>query len=152
MRHVAAPPAVVLAASTAVVPRRRRSRAQMKALDLFYSSASRDWCRGAIKAFRLATLSGTTRTHRIRVVADKVASAMAPWPRDTNRALRIYGIGRGLSFEPSIASVAALQPSQWPGQRPAARQHVSWSWRRVMEGVVLEMVRRCLRKKYCTLG
>ena len=36
MTHVAAPPAVVLAAATAVAPRRRRSRAQMKALDLLY--------------------------------------------------------------------------------------------------------------------
>ena len=72
MTHVAAPPAVVLAASTAVAPRRRRSRAQMKALDLVHRSAARDWCRGAIKAFRLATLSGTAQIHRIRAVADKM--------------------------------------------------------------------------------
>ena len=74
MTHVAAPPTVVLAAATAVVPRRRRSRAQMKALDLLYPSASRDWCRGAIKAFRLATLSGTTRIHQIRAAADKTVA------------------------------------------------------------------------------
>ena len=74
MTHVAAPPAVVLAAATAVAPRRRRSRAQMKALDLLCQSAARDWCRGAIKAFRLATLSGTARIHRIRAAADKMVA------------------------------------------------------------------------------
>ena len=63
MTHVAAPPAVVMAIAAAVVPLRRRSRAQMKALDLIYPSAARDWCREAIKAFRLATLSATTRIH-----------------------------------------------------------------------------------------
>ena len=74
MTHVAAPPAVVLAAATAVAPQRRQSRAQMKALDLLYPSAARDWCRGAIKAFRLAILSATARVHRIRGVADKVVA------------------------------------------------------------------------------
>jgi len=34
------------------------------------------------------------------------------------------GGDQGLSFEPSIASIAALQQLKWPGQRPAARQHV----------------------------
>ena len=34
-------------------------------------------------------------------------------PPDTNRLMRIYGGGRGLHEEPSVASVAALQPSQW---------------------------------------
>ena len=72
MTHVAAPPAVVLAAATAVAPRRRRSRAQMKALDLLCQSAARDWCRGAIKAFRFATLSATARNHQIRAVTNKM--------------------------------------------------------------------------------
>ena len=74
MTHVAAPPAVVVAIAAAVVPLRRRSRAQMKALDLLYPSAARDRCRGAIKAFRLATLSATARIHWIRAVADKVVA------------------------------------------------------------------------------
>ena len=75
MTHVAALPAIVLAAATAVVPRRRRSRAQiMKAFDLLCPSASRDWWCGAIKAFRLATLSGTARIHRIRAAADKTVA------------------------------------------------------------------------------
>ena len=74
MTHVAAPPAVVLAAATAVAPRRRRSRAQMKALDLLCQFAARDWCGGAIKAFRLATLSATARIHRIRAAADKTVA------------------------------------------------------------------------------
>ena len=63
MTHPAAPPAVVMAIATAVVPLRRRSRAQMKVLDLPYQYAVGDWCRGTIKAFRLATLSATTRIH-----------------------------------------------------------------------------------------
>ena len=52
MTYVAAPPAVVLATATAVVPRRRRSRAQMKALDLLCQYAACDLCRGAIGPFR----------------------------------------------------------------------------------------------------
>ena len=72
--HPAAPPAVVMAIATDVAPLRRRSRAQMKALDLLYPSAAREWCRGAIKAFRLATLSATARIHWIRAVADKVVT------------------------------------------------------------------------------
>ena len=72
--HLAAPPAIVIAIATAVAPLRRRSRAQMEALDLLYPSAARDWCRGAIKAFRLATLSATARIHRIRAVADKMVA------------------------------------------------------------------------------
>ena len=74
MTHVAAPLAVVFAGATAVVRRRRRSRAQMKALDLLCRSAARVWCRGGIKAFRLATLSATARIHRIRAVADKMVA------------------------------------------------------------------------------
>ena len=74
MTHVAAPPAVVLAAATAVAPQRRQSRAQMKALDLLYASAARDWCRGGIKGFRLATLSATARIHQIRAAADKMVA------------------------------------------------------------------------------
>ena len=74
MTYVAAPPAVVMVITIAVVPRWRQPRSQMKALDLLYPSASRDWCRGAIKAFRLATLSGTTRIHRIRAAADKTVA------------------------------------------------------------------------------
>ena len=72
MTHVAAPPAVVMAIATAVAPLWRRSRAQMKALDLLYPSAARDRCRGAITAFRLATLSATARIYRIRAAADKM--------------------------------------------------------------------------------
>ena len=72
--HVATPPAVVMAIATAVAPLSRRPRAQMKALDLFYPSASHDWCRGAVKAFRLATLLATARIHQIRALADKVAT------------------------------------------------------------------------------
>jgi len=53
MTHLAAPPAVVMAIATAVAPLRRRSRAQMKARDLLCTSAARDRCRGAIKAFRV---------------------------------------------------------------------------------------------------
>ena len=52
MTHVAAPPAVVLATANAEVPRRRRSRAQMKALDLFHKSAARDLCHGAMGPLR----------------------------------------------------------------------------------------------------
>ena len=74
MTHVAVPPAVVLATATAVAPRRRRLRAQMKALNLFYPSAARNWCQGGIKAFRLATLSGTARVHQIRTAADKMVA------------------------------------------------------------------------------
>ena len=74
MTHLAAPPAVVMAIATAVVPLRRRSRAQMKALDLLYPSAARDWCGGVTNAFRLATLSVTARIHQIRAVADKVVA------------------------------------------------------------------------------
>ena len=77
MTHLAAPPAVVMAIVTAVAPLRRQSEAQMKALDLLYPSAARDWCRGAMKAFRLATLSATARIHRIRVVADNVVAKPA---------------------------------------------------------------------------
>ena len=40
MTHLAAPPVVVMAITAAVVPLRRRSRAQMKALDLIYPSAA----------------------------------------------------------------------------------------------------------------
>ena len=71
MTHLAAPPAVVMAIATAVAPLRRRSRAQMKALDLLHPSEPRDRCRGAIKAFRLATWSATARIHWIRAVANK---------------------------------------------------------------------------------
>ena len=67
--HVAAPPAVVLATANAEVPRRRRSRARMKAPDLLYQFAAR-----AIKAFNLDTLSATARIHRIRAVADKMVA------------------------------------------------------------------------------
>ena len=51
MTHIAVPPAIVMAITTAVAPLRRRSRAQMKSLDLLYPSAARDWCRGASKPF-----------------------------------------------------------------------------------------------------
>ena len=46
-----------LAVATAVAPRWRRTGYQTKALDLLHRSATRDWRRGAIKAFRLATLA-----------------------------------------------------------------------------------------------
>ena len=46
-----------LAVATAVAPRWRRTGYQTKALDLLHQSATRDWRRGAIKAFRLATLA-----------------------------------------------------------------------------------------------
>ena len=68
------PPAVIMAVATAVALLRRQSRAQMKALDLLYPSASRNWCRGGIKAFRLAILSATARIHWIRAVTDKVVA------------------------------------------------------------------------------
>ena len=72
MTHIAAQPTVVMAIVTAVALLWRRPRAQMKTLDLLYPSAARDWCQGAIKAFRLVTLSGTTRIHQIRAAADKM--------------------------------------------------------------------------------
>ena len=75
MTHVAAPPAIVLTAATAVAPRRRRSRAQMKALDLLHPSAAHAiGVGGAIKAFRLATLSATAQIHQIRAAADKMVA------------------------------------------------------------------------------
>ena len=63
MTHLAAPPAVAMVIATAVAPLRRRSRAQMKVLDLLHPSEPRDRCRGAIKSFRLPTLSATARIH-----------------------------------------------------------------------------------------
>ena len=48
-----------LAIATTIVLQWRQSRAQMKVLDLLYPSATRNWCRGAIKAFHLATLLAT---------------------------------------------------------------------------------------------
>ena len=66
--RVATPPCIVelsqhawrgtfLAVATAVAPRWRRTGYQTKALDLLHQSATRDWRRGAVKAFRLATLA-----------------------------------------------------------------------------------------------
>ena len=52
MRHVAAPPSIVLAAAKDVAPLRRGSRAQMKALDLLYPSGARDLCRGRMGPLR----------------------------------------------------------------------------------------------------
>ena len=63
MTHPAAPPAVVMAIVTAVAPLWTQLRAQMKALNLLYSSKARDWCQEGIKVFRLATWSDTTRIH-----------------------------------------------------------------------------------------
>ena len=123
MTHVAALPAVVLAAVTAVAPRRRRSRAQMKALDLFYPSAARDLCRGAIKAFRLATLSGTARIHRIRAVADKTVAKTTFWGYFNSCHHDFsWWTTRTRVARPRTASSDIVRPSQRPTIRSSRRR------------------------------
>ena len=63
-----------MAVATAVAPRRTRPGAPLEALDPRHHFPLSDWCRGAIKAFRLATLSATARIHRIQAVADELVA------------------------------------------------------------------------------